>query len=134
MIEAVTRGLASALVTAVLAAGPLDGCKKSGGARETAEPAPPPPSTATAPPIWAAPEAPPSPGPIAVSAASGDLLKARQLAQAGEHKKVRGLLEKRVRAGTASRDEAMLVLEACVALRDKTCVQSTRAKYPDAAE
>lgn len=132
MIDAVTRGLASALVTAVLAVGPLDACKKSGGARESSEPAPPPPSTATAPPIWAAPETPPPA--VAAPAANADLLKARQLAQAGEHKKVRVLLEKRVRAGTASRDEAMLVLEACVALRDRVCVQAVRAKYPDAAE
>lgn len=132
MIEAVTRGLASALVTAMLAVGPVDGCKKSGGARESTEPPPPPPSTATAPPIWAAPEAPPPT--VVAPAVNADVLKGRQLAQAGEHKKVRVLLEKRVRAGTATRDEVTLVLEACVALRDKACVQAIRAKYPDAAE
>ncbi len=141
MIDPVTRGLLPALVTVVMALAPsgLDGCKKLGGASSTASVEPPPPllPTATTPPIWAPPETaapPPVTGALPASPGSGaDLVKARQLAQAGDNKKVRALLEKKVRAGKASRDEASVLLDACVALRDKPCVDATRGKYPDAA-
>ena len=138
MIDPVTRGLMPALVTVVMALAPsgLDGCKKLGGAgtpAASAELPPPPAPTVTTPPIWAPPEAAASPTPSASAPVGADLVRARTLAQAGDNKKVRALLEKKVRAGKASRDEASVLLDACVALRDKPCVEATRGKYPDAA-
>ena len=138
MIDPVTRGLLPALVTVAMALAPsgLEGCKRL-GQKPVASADPPPPllPTATTPPIWAPPETT-SAAPSGVGTAppvGADLAKARQLAQAGDNKKVRALLERKVRAGKASRDEASVLLDACFALRDKPCVDATRGKYPDAA-
>ena len=91
-------------------------------------------ATVTAPPVWAPPEtAAPTPAPAPAPAASvdPDLAKARTLSEAGDHKKVRALLEKKVKAGKANHEEATLLMESCLALRDKACVQSIKAKHPD---
>jgi hypothetical protein len=64
-------------------------------------------------------------------AVSPELAKARLLAQAGEHKKVRALLEKKVKAGKGSREEAALLMESCTALRDKACIDIVKAKHPE---
>ncbi len=53
------------------------------------------------------------------------------LSEAGDHKKVRALLEKKVKAGKASHDEATILLESCLILRDKGCVDAVKAKHPD---
>lgn len=91
-----------------------------------------PATTITAPPIWAPPDtgAPPSPPPV--PSESPDLAKARALDEAGEYKKLRALLEKKVKAGKADQEEAGLLLGACVELGDNACVALTRAKYPGA--
>jgi hypothetical protein len=101
------------------------------------EPAPAPVTSATAPPIWAPPDNPtgttaganvPSASP---PPASPELVKARAAAGAKEWKKVRALLEKRVRAGRCAPEESQLVLRACAALKDKACVDAVKAKHPD---
>lgn len=127
-----------------------EGCAKAlrkskvPAASASAEPSPPPSATTvasvpptatatalgTAPPIWAPPEPSPPPSPEPTESTSPDLAKAKELAEAGEHKKVRALLEKRVKAGKGSDEEASLLLDACVALRDKACIESVKAKHP----
>lgn len=88
-------------------------------------------ATATTPPVWAPPEtATPAPPPPAPSAET-DLSKAQALSQAGDHKKVRALLEKKVKAGKASHEEASILMESCLILRDRTCVAVIKAKHPD---
>jgi hypothetical protein len=104
----------------------------------SAVPAAPPPTvqppapvtSATTPPVWAPPDTG-GPAPAPVPAVSPDLAKARSLAQAGDHKKVRALLEKKVRAGKGSKEEAAILMESCIALRDKPCVDAVKAKYPE---
>ncbi|MBX3198815.1 MAG: hypothetical protein KF894_11815 [Labilithrix sp.] len=142
----------AAFLVAVMALAPTlpEGCAKALGknkapaASASAEPTPPPTATAvasvtatatatalgTAPPIWAPPEPSPPPSPEPTESTSPDLAKAKELAEAGEHKKVRALLEKRVKAGKGSDEEASLLLDACVALRDKACIESVKAKHP----
>lgn len=97
-----------------------------------AAPPPPPPlapnPSATTPPVWTPPD--PRPGPSPPQAISPELANARALAQDGEHKKVRTLLERKVKAGKASNEEGSLLMEACVALRDRPCVKMIKAKYP----
>jgi hypothetical protein len=60
-----------------------------------------------------------------------ELPKARASSQAGDHKKVRALLEKKIRAGKGTREEAALLMESCIALRDKPCVDTVRSKHPE---
>jgi hypothetical protein len=97
----------------------------------TATPSPPPlpVTSATTPPIWT----PPDPGgPLPSTAPSNpDLAKARAAAQAGDNKKVRALLEKKVKTGKCSKEEATLLLDACAALRDKACIEAVKAKHPE---
>lgn len=127
----------SALVVAVivLAPGLPDACGRAlGKGNEPSTSAPPPVTTpttsATAPPVWAPPETA-APPPTAAPPVSPELAKARALAQAGETKKVRALLEKKVKSGKSSREEAALLLEACLALRDKACVEMVKSKHPE---
>ncbi len=129
----------AAVLAVLFAIAPADVCGKIKGKHgavpsATVEPTPPPlPITsATAPPIWSPPdtgEPPPSPTPSA--AANPDLTKARLFAQQGEHRKVRALLEKKVKAGKATQEEAAVLIEACTALKDKTCIAEVKAKHPD---
>ncbi|MBN9161479.1 MAG: hypothetical protein J0I07_10980, partial [Myxococcales bacterium] len=89
-------------------------------------------ATPTAPPVWAPPDTGgplPTPPPPAPSV-SPDAVKARALADAGEHKKVRTLLEKKVKAGKGTDDEATVLMESCIALRDKACIDTVKAKHP----
>jgi hypothetical protein len=114
-----------------------DACAKALGrsvSPDTAE-APPMPAlpvtSATTPPVWTPPETGGPPSPALAAPVNPDLAKARSFAQAGDHKKVRGLLERKVKAGKASREEAALLLESCIALRDKSCVDAVKAKHPE---
>ena len=91
-----------------------------------------PAATVTAPPVWAAPDpGGPPPTPASVASVNPDLAKARTLLEAGDHKKVRALLEKKVKSGKASHEEANTLMEACLILRDKACVEAIKAKHPD---
>ncbi len=97
-------------------------------------PPPPPPPSATTPPIWHPPE-PPSTGPASTpsttpAAPNPDLAKARAAADAKDFKKVRALLEKKVRAGKGLPEEAELVHRACLALKDKACADAVNARHP----
>jgi hypothetical protein len=93
------------------------------------EPPPPPPTSATAPPVWAPAEtgAPPAPA----ASVNPELAKGRSLAQAGDHKKVRALLEKKVRAGKGNREEAAILMDACMNLRDRPCMDAVKGKHPE---
>jgi hypothetical protein len=100
---------------------------------EVAPPPPPPISSATTPPAWHPPE-PPASSSAAPSTQppSADLVKARAAADAKDFKKVRTLLEKKVRGGKCAPEEAQLVLRACTVLKDKACVAEVTAKHSDA--
>jgi hypothetical protein len=136
---------ASIFLTALIALVPAlpESCAKILG---ITPPPPPPPvdvppapalpvTSATAPPVWSPPEssapAPPVAASASVSPSSDPLSRARAFAQAGEHKKVRAILEKRVKAGKASPEEAALLVDSCVALRDKACIETVRSKHPE---
>lgn len=128
-----SRAILLAIVVTVTRA---EVCGKTGGDKDaptgTVARGPSLPSAEpTVPPIWAPPEtaAPPTPAPPT----NPDLAKARAFAQAGEHKKVRGLLEKKLKTGKATSEEAAVLLESCTALRDKACSELVKAKFPDRA-
>ena len=112
-------------LAALLALGP---CTKS----EPPVPTDPPPpiTSATTPPIWQPPE-PVASASVAVVPTSVDLPKARAAAEQKDWKKVRALLEKKVRAGKALPEEAQLTLDACIAAKDKACADGVHAKYPE---
>jgi hypothetical protein len=100
-------------------------------------PAPPLPS-ATTPPIWAPPQVAGTTPPAATTSAvpqpppaSPELVKARAAAEAKDFKKVKSLLEKRVRSGKSLPEENQLVFRACVQTKDKACVDAVKAKHPD---
>jgi hypothetical protein len=97
----------------------------------TPEPVPSPVTTATTPPVWHPPE--PKLAPAASSAApppSPELLKARAAYDAKEWKRVRSILERKVRSGKGSSDEAQLLLDACAILKDKNCLAGIKSKFP----
>ena len=80
--------------------------------------------------MWA-PPVEPGPAPTTAPAVSPELARARQLAQGAEHRKVRALLEKKLRAGKANREEASILMDACGALRDKACIEAVKVKHPE---
>jgi len=93
-----------------------------------------PVTSATTPPIWHPPD--PAGGPSvtttpATAPPSPDLVKARAAAEAKDFKKVRTLLEKKVRGGKSVPEESQLVFHACVALKDKACSDAVKAKHPE---
>lgn len=98
-------------------------------------PPPPPPPSVTTPPIWHPPETATTPPASSTAptppAASPELVKARAAADVKDFKKVRTLLEKKVRGGKAAPEETQLVFRACVALKDKTCSDAVKAKHPE---
>lgn len=98
-------------------------------------PPPPPITSATTPPAWRPPEPPSSasapPPPRDPPPPSADLLKARAAADTKDFKKVRALLEKKVRGGRCAPEEAQLVFRACTALKDKPCAAEVKAKHAD---
>lgn len=128
--------LSGVVVMAVmLAVLPPTCAKLLGRAPPPVEPdVPPPPllpiDSAPAPPAWH----PPDPGPASSSsgsapAPSADLVKARAAADAKDFKKVRALLEKKVRAGRCAPEESQLLFHACTVLKDKTCADAVKAKH-----
>jgi len=88
-------------------------------------PIPTPVTSSTTPPVWAPPDtAGTSTGtPTKDPPKDPDFVKAKDFAAKGDHKKVRALLEKKVKAGKASAEETELLLESCTALKDKICIE-----------
>jgi hypothetical protein len=133
----VARAASSIVALIAIGGGLPDGCARALGRHADPTPgasaAPAVPiASATTPPVWAPPEPPPPATPA--PAVSPELAKARAYAQAGDHKRVRALLEKKVKAGKGSKEEAALLVGACLALRDKSCVEAARARHPDVDE
>ena len=58
-------------------------------------------------------------------------MKARAAAEAKDFKKVKTLLEKKVRGGKCTPEETQLVFRACVQLKDKACIDAVKAKHPE---
>ena len=101
-------------------------------------PLPPLPSGATTPPIWAPPQGAVTAAPSAsgsstpaVPTASPDLVKARAAAEAKDFKKVKTLLEKKVKSGKGTPEENLLVFRACTQTKDKACAADVKARHPD---
>jgi hypothetical protein len=82
------------------------------------------------PPVWTPPEPPPPAG--AAAGEDLELTRAKIAAAAGEWKRVRALLEKKVRAGKGSDEEAALLADACAELKDKACLKAVHARHPGA--
>lgn len=126
-------------VTALsLALAPKACVKKPPPPPEAAEGPPPAVPSATTPPIWAPPQGPATAAPVTsgsaappVPTASPDLQKARAASEAKEFKKVKSLLEKKVRSGKGTPEENQLVFRACVQTKDKACADAIKAKHPD---
>lgn len=125
------------IAAAALAALAPEACKKKPPPDvDVPTPPPPPLTSATTPPIWHPPD--PAGGGATVPAAgtttpppSADLVKARAASEAKDFKKVRALLEKKVRGGKSVPEESQLVFHACVALKDKACSDAVKAKHPE---
>lgn len=85
----------------------------------------------TAPPVWMPPgppvDLPPPTDPNAEKPLSAEMKKALEAFEAGEHKKVKTLLEKRVRGGKGTVDEAKLLAASCTSLKDKPCTEAANA-------
>jgi hypothetical protein len=99
-------------------------------------PLPPLPSGATTPPIWAPPQGPVTAAPSGsatppVPSTSPDLVKARAAAEAKDFKKVKSLLEKKVKSGKGTPEENQLLFRACIQTKDKACAADVKAKHPD---
>jgi hypothetical protein len=138
----VTRAslVVSFAISAISAIGPAD-CgdlmgKGKGGPTATQEPPPPPPpppSSATAPPIWTPPETA-STTPAPHPSSSPDFDKAKAAFEANDYKKVRAILERKVKTGKGTNEEARMLFDACTALRDKPCLAEIKAKYPNVSK
>jgi len=97
-------------------------------------PPPTPITSATTPPIWSPPTASTPTATTTTTAApppSAELVKARAAADAKDFKKVKALLDKKVRGGKCAPEESQLLFRACVQLKDKACTEAVKAKHPD---
>jgi hypothetical protein len=125
------------IVAVALTALAPEACAKKKPPAEVDVPTPPPlPLTsATTPPIWHPPDpvggATAQPAATSTPPPSADLVKARAASEAKDFKKVRTLLEKKVRGGKSVPEESQLVFHACVALKDKACSDAVKAKHPE---
>ena len=102
----------------------------------TSDVAPPPVpiTSATTPPAWNQPEPTPQASGAASPSASAaqlgaDLVRARAAADAKDFKRVRLLLEKKVRSGKCAPEESQLVFRACTVLKDRVCTAEVKAKH-----
>jgi hypothetical protein len=134
-------GSRAALIVAALALLPQQ-CEKlmPGAAKAQPDPTPvdppppPPPPSITAPPVWRPPDPP------AVDAGPGkpetptDAARARAAVDAKEYKKARGILEKKVKSGKGTTEEAQILLEACAPLKDKACLEVAKKALGSAPE
>ena len=121
----------------VLASLPPACAKLFGKAPPPAEPEAPsatplPITNGTAPPAWHPPETTPEPPSSAVPPPpNAELAKARIAADAKDFKRVKALLDKKVRGGKCSAEESQLLFMACTTLKDKACVAEVKAKHAE---
>jgi hypothetical protein len=124
-----------ALFVVSAASASAGGCRSAGDrgapAPDVTSPASASAIAPAAPPAWTSPENAAPPLPWSSASVSPDLAKARAFAEAGEPKRVRATLEKKLKAGKLSRQEAVLLADACVVLRDRACIDAVHAKYPE---
>jgi hypothetical protein len=90
-----------------------------------------PSATVTAPPTYQPPDLGPPPTSAPPPGASPELVKAREAEDKKDYKKVKSLLEKKVKSGKATREEAQLLADACNSLKDKACLDSVRKTHPE---
>jgi hypothetical protein len=97
-------------------------------------PPPIPVTSATTPPIWAPPTATTPAATTSTTSApapSPELVKARAASDAKDFKKVKSLLDKKVRGGKCAPEESQLLFRACAQLKDKACTDAVKAKHPE---
>lgn len=130
--------LFAAAAVATLASGlaPQTCGKKTPPAEIEPPPPPLPVTSATTPPIWHPPDSAGTGGSPTTTTAtapppSAELVKARVASEAKDFKKVKALLEKKVRSGKGAPEEAQLVYRACLAIKDRPCSDAVKAKHPD---
>ena len=105
---------------------------------EPPPPPPPPPLSATAPPIYVPPDLNP-PGtattgsavPHKPTAAEAETSAAKTAMEKKKYKDAKGILDKKVKAGTATTEDLTMLRDACEKLKDTKCI-SALAKLPNA--
>ena len=116
---------------------------KGGTASATAEPPPPPPPpplSATAPPIHVPPDLNP-PGTATTGSATphkptpseAETIAAKAAMEKKKYKDAKAILDKKMKAGTATSEDTTLLHEACEKLKDSKCLTSL-AKLTDPLE
>ena len=108
------------ILAVVVAALPANPCEKPKPiVPPQAEPPPPtPPPSSTRPPVWA----PVDTGPPPKAEPPSDLVRAQSALEAKDYKKVKGILEAKVKAGRGTSEERDVLQNACALLKDKACL------------
>lgn len=129
-----TRAIAVVAVLSIFAPKMPEQCNKVMGkgaaASASAEPTtppppPPPPPSATTPPIWAPPETNPGPAtsvPHKPTPSELETQAAKTALEKKKYKDARAILEKKVKAGTATSEDLGMLKEACEKLKDAKCL------------
>lgn len=107
------------LAAAAVALGAEPTCAKKPEPRSDGPTAPLP--AVTTPPIYQPAEPTPVP-PTAIASASS---------RPADPKKVRALLDRKVRAGNATADETQSLFDVCTVLKDKACLAALHAAHPE---
>jgi hypothetical protein len=130
-----TRAIAVVAVLSVFAPKMPEQCNKMMGkaappaSAEPPPPPPPPPLSATAPPIYMPPDThPPATGSTTSSSAhkstpsEAESAAAKAALEKKKYKDAKTILEKMLKAGTATTDDLGMLHEACERLMDKKCL------------
>jgi hypothetical protein len=130
-----TRAIAVVAVLSVFAPKMPEQCNKMMGkaappaSAEPPPPPPPPPLSATAPPIYMPPDTdPPATGSTTSSSAhkstpsEAESAAAKAALEKTKYKDAKTILEKKLKAGTATTDDLGMLHEACERLKDNKCL------------
>jgi hypothetical protein len=139
-----TRAIAVVAVLSVFAPKMPEQCNKLTGktpppaSAEPPPPPPPPPLSATAPPIYMPPDTNPTPtagssaAPHKPTPSEAESLAAKTAMEKKKYKDAKIILDKKLKAGTATPEDLNMLRDACEKLRDTKCI-TTLAKLPGSA-
>ena len=121
---------------AVLALMPEQCARMLGSSPSQPQTAPPPvlPSaTATTPPTYQPPEPAGLPPPTSAPppGQSPEYVKAKEASDKKDYKKVKAALEKKVKVSKSTPEEAQLLYDACIAMKDKACTDMVHKAHPE---
>lgn len=114
-------------------------CAKILGQSPDGPPPDPPPvlpsGTVTTPPTFRQPDPPDLPPPTSAPppGQSPEYVKAKDASDKKEWKKVKAILEKKVKTSKTTNEEAQLLMDACVNLKDKPCAEAVHKAHPEIA-